>query len=63
LVGAKRRTGVGPPQALTSAACDEQASEFNTARRAMFKSLAYCFALGAVLGTAGTMLALHLYDQ
>jgi len=29
----------------------------------MLKSLAYCFALGAVLGTVGTMLALHLYDQ
>jgi hypothetical protein len=29
----------------------------------MLKNLAYCFALGAVLGTAGTMLALHLYDQ
>jgi hypothetical protein len=31
--------------------------------RAMCKGLAYCFALGAVIGTAATLLALHIFDQ
>jgi hypothetical protein len=62
---ASRGTGVGPPQALTSAACDERASEFNARCTVaqMIQEWAICFGLGAVIGTAATLLALRLYDH
>lgn len=29
----------------------------------MFEECVYCFALGAILGTAATLLALRIYNQ